>query len=183
MRKTAIGIPLNLYRMQRCRYGSQVALPGSLTRLPCILKTCEEKRLFTDFNHLLLALLDETQKQYDAASDSFVRQALLCNLNYLIVGQDSRHYSGTSNTLGLTPGRVWLEARAVYNLWTVLTYRTGFYLMSQNVVGDNPADSLFTHLALYQDFPNPFNASMVIRYEFYRRASSPWKSTTSLARR
>ncbi|MDZ7261245.1 MAG: DUF3160 domain-containing protein [candidate division KSB1 bacterium] len=52
-----------------------------------ILKICEEQKFFADLNNLLLALLDETQNQYAATSDSSVRQALLTNLNYLIVAE------------------------------------------------------------------------------------------------
>jgi len=52
-----------------------------------ILKTCEEKRFIGQLNGLLDAFLSETQRQYQAATVEVVRQALISNLNYLIVAK------------------------------------------------------------------------------------------------
>jgi hypothetical protein len=52
-----------------------------------ILKTCEEKRFIGQLNELLDGFLEETQQQYSNATEEVVRQALLSNLNYLIVAK------------------------------------------------------------------------------------------------
>ncbi len=52
-----------------------------------ILKTCEEKRFIGQLNGLLDAFLAETQRQYEATTEDVVRQALISNLNYLIVAK------------------------------------------------------------------------------------------------
>jgi hypothetical protein len=53
-----------------------------------ILKTCEENRFFTELDTLLTGLLAKTWDQYNAATDTSVREALFRNLDYLLVASN-----------------------------------------------------------------------------------------------
>lgn len=93
-----------------------------------ILKTCEEKSFYQQLNSLLTLMLDETQRQYTNSTQEIVHNALIKNLNYLIVAKkllDSTYVEPVNGGLYLQELTL-IESTADYNVSPIFGYNEDY---------------------------------------------------------